>query len=170
MYIIKLTSFSRVFYASKFSLEWISLESFDLTQNVMLSRNTDISWLVLFLQMGKDPRLSRELLNVMHRVLLTREGVDTHQLAIDVVCRVVRAAKLQLKAASEDKSTTGQVLGKALYTLDYLHYLYFQYHSGSVISQQIIHCINRLGNCFFLIIEGWQNPAFLVVYYIDQGQ
>ncbi|XP_076463435.1 HEAT repeat-containing protein 5B-like isoform X2 [Babylonia areolata] len=44
-------------------------------------------------QMGQDPVLCRELLNVMHRVILTRENVDAHQHAISVVKQVLRAAK-----------------------------------------------------------------------------
>ncbi|CAL1542615.1 unnamed protein product [Lymnaea stagnalis] len=47
-------------------------------------------------QLGKDATLSRELLNVMHRVTLTRDGVDIHGLALDVVKFVVKAAQENL--------------------------------------------------------------------------
>lgn len=44
-------------------------------------------------QLGEDPVLCRELLNVMHRVILTRETVEAHQHAISVVRQVLRAAQ-----------------------------------------------------------------------------
>ncbi|KAH9496165.1 HEAT repeat-containing protein 5B [Bulinus truncatus] len=44
-------------------------------------------------QLGKDAMLSRELLNVMHRVTLTRDGLDIHGLALDIVHLVVSASK-----------------------------------------------------------------------------
>ncbi|XP_067680006.1 HEAT repeat-containing protein 5B-like isoform X1 [Haliotis asinina] len=43
-------------------------------------------------QLGEDPTLCRELLNVMHRVILTRDTVATQHLAVDVVRQVLRAA------------------------------------------------------------------------------
>ncbi|CAG5124111.1 unnamed protein product, partial [Candidula unifasciata] len=49
-------------------------------------------------QLGRDAVLCRELLNVMHRVVLTREGVENHQLAVDVVRLVVTAAKENLQS------------------------------------------------------------------------
>ncbi|KAL8611166.1 hypothetical protein ACOMHN_064456 [Nucella lapillus] len=44
-------------------------------------------------QLGEDPVLCRELLNVMHRVILTKDSVESHQHAISVVKQVLRAAK-----------------------------------------------------------------------------
>ncbi|KAI8784582.1 HEAT repeat-containing protein 5B-like isoform X1 [Biomphalaria glabrata] len=61
-------------------------------------------------QLGKDATLCRELLNVMHRVTLTREGLDIHGFALDVVYLVVTASKEFLetnrtKLKEEDKET-----------------------------------------------------------------
>ncbi|XP_012940846.1 HEAT repeat-containing protein 5B [Aplysia californica] len=55
-------------------------------------------------QLGKDATLSRELLNVMHRVILTRDGVDIHNMALDVVQRVATAAKEHLDSQRAKQS------------------------------------------------------------------
>ncbi|XP_050406917.2 HEAT repeat-containing protein 5B isoform X1 [Patella vulgata] len=49
-------------------------------------------------QLAEDPVLCRELLNVMHRVILTRDGVELHTIALDVVKQVVLAAQECLEA------------------------------------------------------------------------
>ncbi|XP_059157278.1 HEAT repeat-containing protein 5B-like isoform X2 [Physella acuta] len=59
-------------------------------------------------QLGRDATLCRELLNVMHRVTLTRDGIDIHALALDVVNLVVAAAKESLeiqKAKTKENKT-----------------------------------------------------------------
>ncbi|PVD26321.1 hypothetical protein C0Q70_13992 [Pomacea canaliculata] len=49
-------------------------------------------------RLGEDPVLCRELLNVMHRVILTRENAEVHQHAVSVVKQVIRAAQEILDA------------------------------------------------------------------------
>ncbi|KAK7506949.1 hypothetical protein BaRGS_00001800 [Batillaria attramentaria] len=44
-------------------------------------------------QLAEDPVICRELLNVMHRVILTRDSVEIHQHAISMVKQVLRAAQ-----------------------------------------------------------------------------
>ncbi|XP_033734296.1 HEAT repeat-containing protein 5B-like isoform X1 [Pecten maximus] len=46
--------------------------------------------------MGEDPVLSRELLNVMHRTMLTKDSINTQLLAIEVVKQVLYAARENL--------------------------------------------------------------------------
>ncbi|KAL3874425.1 hypothetical protein ACJMK2_037438 [Sinanodonta woodiana] len=53
-------------------------------------------------QISSDPMLYKELLNVMHRVLLSHENVETHLLALNVVIQVVKASHESL----EDKMLT----------------------------------------------------------------
>ncbi|KAK7105011.1 hypothetical protein V1264_019636 [Littorina saxatilis] len=60
-------------------------------------------------KLGEDPVLCKELLNVMHRVILTKESVESHQHAVSVVKQVVRAAKEIInshRAMAKDKGVT----------------------------------------------------------------
>lgn len=63
-------------------------------------------------QLGKDAVLSRELLNVLHRVTLTRDGVDIHALSLDVMKLVITAAKeyfdFQVKKSKESSQDETQ--------------------------------------------------------------
>lgn len=67
-------------------------------------------------QLGRDKVLSRELLNVLHRVILTRDGADVHNLALDVVKFVMLATQENLneqrnkeneKDSADEKATNG---------------------------------------------------------------
>ncbi|KAJ8308625.1 hypothetical protein KUTeg_013499 [Tegillarca granosa] len=55
-------------------------------------------------QIGQDPVLSRELLNVMHRILLTRDNAQTNLLVLKVVRQILKAA--QDKLDTEKKKFT----------------------------------------------------------------
>ncbi|XP_052827932.1 HEAT repeat-containing protein 5B [Octopus bimaculoides] len=54
-------------------------------------------------QIGEDMILAKELLNVMHRILLTRENVQTHLLVMEVVKQVIKASHENLD--SEGRKT-----------------------------------------------------------------
>ena len=53
-------------------------------------------------RLSADPSLAIELLNVMHRLLLTRETLSTHLLVTAVVKQVILAMQERLAAATQD--------------------------------------------------------------------
>ena len=54
-------------------------------------------------QLTSDPSLSVELLNVLHRLLLTRENLSTHQQVVGVVKQVVRAMQEKIDGQKKVK-------------------------------------------------------------------
>ncbi|XP_022085919.1 HEAT repeat-containing protein 5B-like [Acanthaster planci] len=54
-------------------------------------------------RLSSDPSLAVELLNVMHRLLLTRETLSTHLLVTAVVKRVIQAMEEQMVVDGKDK-------------------------------------------------------------------
>lgn len=65
-------------------------------------------------QIGEDMILAKELLNVMHRILLTRENVQTHLLVMDVVRQVIKASLEHLDSEKKySKETSSQTPSKA---------------------------------------------------------
>ncbi|XP_038071477.1 HEAT repeat-containing protein 5B-like [Patiria miniata] len=59
-------------------------------------------------QLSSNPSLAVELLNVMHRLLLTRETLSTHLLVTGVVKRVIQAMEERLAEESKDN---GEISG-----------------------------------------------------------
>jgi hypothetical protein len=52
-------------------------------------------------KLGNEQSLAVELLNVMHRMLLTRETANTHLLVMDVVRQVIKTAQEALATERE---------------------------------------------------------------------
>ncbi len=55
-----------------------------------------------------DPSLAVELLNVMHRLLLTRETLSTHLLVTTVVRQVIQSIEEQLARTRKSKDETSE--------------------------------------------------------------
>ena len=57
--------------------------------------------------MGKDPELSKELIKVMHRTILTKESVQSQLLSVEVVKQILKAAqeKLEERCSELDSKT-----------------------------------------------------------------
>lgn len=59
------------------------------------------------IQLMSDPQIAVEVLNVMHRLILTRESLATQSLAISVMESVVGAAELSARQVAEWSFTLG---------------------------------------------------------------